>query len=157
MVETVDPNIYIKPPFGLRLDRCSFGSLSLTKTTKKKMSAALTFAGMSLHGAGRHRTVVAEKWAPAAAGTRGRSPYEVLRVRETATAGEIKAAYRSMAKRFHPDVAADGRGDDFVEIHRAYEALSDPVARARYDLLMGRCWRGAERLRSRRWETDQCW
>ncbi|URD92589.1 DnaJ domain [Musa troglodytarum] len=156
MVETIDPNIYIKPLFGLFPDRCSFGSLFLNKKTKK-MSAALPVAGMSLHGAGRHRMVMAEKGAPAAAGTRGRSPYEVLRVRETATAGEIKAAYRSMAKRFHPDVTADGRVDDFVEIHRAYEALSDPVARARYDLLMGRWWRGAEHLRSRRWETDQCW
>ncbi|CAL9167473.1 unnamed protein product [Musa hybrid cultivar] len=107
----------------------------------------------------RPRSVVAlaaAEGTPETAERRARSLYEVLRVRETATAGEIKAAYRSMAKRFHPDVTAGRGGDDFVEIRRAYEALSDPAARARYDLSIGRWRQGACGL-SGRWETDQCW
>ncbi|KAJ0965270.1 hypothetical protein J5N97_026408 [Dioscorea zingiberensis] len=93
--------------------------------------------------------------------------YEVLRVRETATAGEIKAAYRALAKRFHPDVG-NGREDDemdFIEINRAYETLSDPLERAKYDsetrkggFHFGFGYGGEPRFRSRRtWETDQCW
>ncbi|KAG1327380.1 chaperone protein dnaJ 11, chloroplastic [Cocos nucifera] len=89
---------------------------------------------------------------------RAKSLYEVLRVKETASAPEIKAAYRSMAKRFHPDVAPAAGGADFLEIHRAYRTLSDPTARARYDLSIGRLgFPVTGPLRSRRWETDQCW
>lgn len=89
---------------------------------------------------------------------RHKSLYEVLRVKETASAEEIKAGYRSMAKRFHPDVAPAAGGPDFLEIHRAYETLSDTTAKARYDLSIGLfgC-RATAPLRSRRWETDQCW
>ncbi|KAM0941672.1 putative DnaJ domain, Chaperone J-domain superfamily [Dioscorea sansibarensis] len=95
------------------------------------------------------------------------SLYEVLRVRETATAGEIKMAYRALAKRFHPDVA--GEVADFAEINRAYATLSDPGERAKYDAEMRRLGfrsgfgigfgMGGEdgKLRGRRWETDQCW
>ncbi|KAG6522009.1 hypothetical protein ZIOFF_019143 [Zingiber officinale] len=98
----------------------------------------------------------------AAAGRRARSPHEVLRVRETATVAEIRAAYRSMAKQFHPDVAAGRGADDFIEIKEAYEALSDPAVRA--PCVASMRWRrreggvpGAKTLRWRRWETDQCW
>ncbi|WOL12083.1 chaperone protein dnaJ 11, chloroplastic-like [Canna indica] len=123
------------------------------------MAEALIFAGICLPSGcgGRGVSVRPRVVTMAAAGGRAKSMYEVLRVRETATAGEIKAAYRSMAKQFHPDVAAGRGGDHFMEIHRAYEALSDPAARARYDISIGRWRPGAERLRSRRWETDQCW
>ncbi|XP_030548972.2 chaperone protein dnaJ 11, chloroplastic-like [Rhodamnia argentea] len=90
------------------------------------------------------------------------SLYEILRVRENASAREIKAAYRALAKAYHPDAAAgpDGGGQDFIEIHKAYETLSDPAARAVYDLSLGsRSWRrgAAVFCPSRRWETDQCW
>uniref|UniRef100_A0A6V7QRU1 J domain-containing protein n=1 Tax=Ananas comosus var. bracteatus TaxID=296719 RepID=A0A6V7QRU1_ANACO len=84
--------------------------------------------------------------------------------------GEIKAAYRAMAKRVHPDVAAAAEGggcggvgggagpEEFLEIRRAYETLSDPTARAEYDLSIGRLrFTAAPGFRSRRWETDQCW
>ncbi|KAM0943043.1 putative DnaJ domain, Chaperone J-domain superfamily [Dioscorea sansibarensis] len=91
--------------------------------------------------------------------------YEVLRVRETATAGEIKAAYRALAKRFHPDLGngKDGNEMDFVEINRAYATLSDPLERAKYDsetrkVGFGFGYRGERRFQSQRtWETDQCW
>ncbi|XP_072990285.1 uncharacterized protein [Typha latifolia] len=88
--------------------------------------------------------------------TRHRNPYEVLRVRETATAAEIRAAYRSMAKQSHPDTGGcGGAPEEFIEIRRAYETLSDEAARARFDLSIGRT-RFASSA-GRRWETDQCW
>ncbi|PUZ61060.1 hypothetical protein GQ55_4G239600 [Panicum hallii var. hallii] len=90
------------------------------------------------------------------------SPYEALRVGRAATQVEIKAAYRTMAKRLHPDASrASGAAAAFLEIRRAYETLSDPDARARYDRSLGpshhRPGQGVGCVRVRRWETDQCW
>jgi len=90
------------------------------------------------------------------------SPYEALRVGRAATQVEIKAAYRAMAKRLHPDAACASRAAAaFLEIRRAYETLSDPDARARYDRSLGttdhRPGQGVGGVRVRRWETDQCW
>ncbi|KAG0488684.1 hypothetical protein HPP92_007495 [Vanilla planifolia] len=91
----------------------------------------------------------------------GRGMYGVLGVGEGASLGEIKAAYRSLAKRWHPDVAGEGRAAEFLEIHRAYTTLSDPDERQKYDLSIGKLGLGIhreERFRTtRRWETDQCW
>ncbi|MEJ5222358.1 MAG: DnaJ domain-containing protein, partial [Tepidiforma sp.] len=61
--------------------------------------------------------------------------YEVLGVSRTATEKEIKAAYRKLARKYHPDVnpgdkAAEAR---FKEINQAFEVLSDPEKRKKYD------------------------
>lgn len=97
----------------------------------------------------------------------GGSLYEVLRVKRNASSTEIKAAYRNLAKLYHPDAAVDSEdsaqdGRDFIEIHDAYATLSDPTARAMYDLSLGPGRRPLGGYRSgfytsRRWETDQCW
>ena len=62
--------------------------------------------------------------------------YEVLGVSRTASADEIKRAYRKMAREHHPDVN-HGRRDEaeaqFKEIGEAYAVLSDDNKRARYD------------------------
>jgi DnaJ-class molecular chaperone len=63
------------------------------------------------------------------------TPYEVLGVKPTATADEIRKAYRKLAKEFHPDLnpgkpAAEAR---FKAVAAAYDLLSDPEKRARYD------------------------
>uniref|UniRef100_A0A803LQD8 J domain-containing protein n=1 Tax=Chenopodium quinoa TaxID=63459 RepID=A0A803LQD8_CHEQI len=63
--------------------------------------------------------------------------YEVLRVNRHASALEIKAAYRNLAKLYHPDSSSKSDGGDFIQIHNAYETLSDPAARALYDLSFG--------------------
>lgn len=88
------------------------------------------------------------------------SLYEILRVDRTASLNEIKTAYRSLAKVYHPDaMGASSDGRDFIELRDAYATLSDPTARAMYDMwLGGRGRRVRSRVYpSRRWETDQCW
>ncbi|MBK9285828.1 MAG: J domain-containing protein [Sphingobacteriaceae bacterium] len=59
--------------------------------------------------------------------------YEILGVKENATAAEIKAAFRKLAKLFHPDKNPNGQ-DQFRKIRKAYEILGNPSLRRSYDL-----------------------
>lgn len=60
--------------------------------------------------------------------------YEVLGVEENATQDQIKAAYRSLVKSYHPDVNAAPNASTFFRLIReAYETLSDPSKRRDYD------------------------
>ncbi len=60
--------------------------------------------------------------------------YELLSVSRTADKDEIKRAFRRLARKYHPDVnKEEGAEEKFKEINRAYEVLSDPEKRARYD------------------------
>ncbi len=63
--------------------------------------------------------------------------YKILGVTRSASADDIKKAYRKLARKYHPDVnpgdkAAEAR---FKEINEAYEVLSDPDKRTKYDTL----------------------
>ncbi|MFY9309056.1 MAG: J domain-containing protein [Bacteroidia bacterium] len=62
--------------------------------------------------------------------------YILLGVRNTATAEEIKIAYRNLAKKYHPDKNPNNRTAEefFKEIQQAYAILSDPDKRRMYDL-----------------------
>lgn len=62
-------------------------------------------------------------------------PYALLGLRRTASAEEIKRSYRRLAKKLHPDVNPGNQRieQQFKNVSAAYELLSDPVKRARYD------------------------
>ncbi|XP_028771492.1 chaperone protein dnaJ 11, chloroplastic-like [Neltuma alba] len=120
------------------------------------------------------RSFATEAGSAAVASRRPASLYEVLRVSQNASPREIKSAYRSLAKIYHPDSVLHRSeyddDQDFIEIHNAYATLSDPSARAIYDLSL-MAVHGRRRpvsssavqnassgfYTTRRWETDQCW
>ncbi|WCJ35091.1 Chaperone protein DnaJ [Euphorbia peplus] len=108
------------------------------------------------------------------------SLYEVLGIQTGASFGEIKSAYRKLARVFHPDVHHKENGAyEFIKIQEAYETLSDPEKRSEYDRSMfggvGLVGLSSPYMTSataatmasyaaatgfsprRRWETDQCW
>ena len=60
--------------------------------------------------------------------------YDLLGVSRDADAETLKRAYRRLARQYHPDINKEpGAEDRFKEIGRAYEVLSDPQTRGRYD------------------------
>jgi hypothetical protein len=62
-----------------------------------------------------------------------RDHYLVLGISRSESEGGIHAAFRVLAKRYHPDVAGQQASSRFREVVEAYEVLSDPERRRRYD------------------------
>jgi DnaJ-class molecular chaperone len=63
-----------------------------------------------------------------------RDPYEILGLAKTASAAEVKAAYRRLAKKFHPDQSKEPKAKDkFAEIGAAYEIVGDEKKRGAFD------------------------
>jgi curved DNA-binding protein CbpA len=59
--------------------------------------------------------------------------YEVLQISPRADEDTIHRVFRHLAKRFHPDNTDSGNADRFNEVMQAFQTLSDPEQRARYD------------------------
>ena len=83
--------------------------------------------------------------------------YEVLSIERTASNDDIRLSYRRMAMKYHPDRnPGDSEAEDkFKEAAEAYEVLSDPERRSRYDRLghegqLGRVRTGSRRRRKSR-------
>ena len=70
--------------------------------------------------------------------TQDKDYYALLGVDPDATAEQIKKAYRTLAKQYHPDVNnSPDAAERFREIIEAYDTLIDPARRRRYDQLHG--------------------
>ncbi|CAN6307483.1 unnamed protein product [Urochloa humidicola] len=70
------------------------------------------------------------------AGRREKDYYATLNIRRDATLQEVKAAYRTLARKYHPDMnKSPGAEEKFKEISAAYEVLSDEDKRSLYDRL----------------------
>lgn len=73
--------------------------------------------------------------------------YETLGVGRSASAEEIKRAYRKLARKYHPDVSKERNAEArFKEVQEAYEVLKDPERRATYDQL-GRNYRPGQQFK----------
>lgn len=73
--------------------------------------------------------------------------YSILGVGRSATDKEIKQAYRKLARKYHPDVNPGNKAaeETFKEINQAYEVLSEPDKRKKYDQF-GQNWQQADQF-----------
>lgn len=64
--------------------------------------------------------------------------YEILEISIDASTAEIKTAYRKLARKYHPDINKSPEAiERFKEISTAYETLSNPIEREKYNILKG--------------------
>ena len=70
--------------------------------------------------------------------------YKILDVKKDASQQDIKRAYRTLARKYHPDVSKEGNAEvKFKEVGEAYEVLKDPEKREAYDQL-GSNWKAGQ-------------
>jgi curved DNA-binding protein len=80
--------------------------------------------------------------------------YEVLKIEKSATDIEVKAAYRKLARKYHPDVSKDPDAEDrFKELGEAYAVLKDPEKRAAYDQISEHPRQGQEFTPPPNWDA----
>ncbi|KAJ4893514.1 Chaperone DnaJ-domain superfamily protein [Raphanus sativus] len=108
----------------------------LSQRVKSRNGSSARFPSRATSFRAYTQTLNAEPAVAESVRRRVSSLYELLKVNETASVTEIKTAYRSLAKVYHPD-ASESDGQDFMEIHRAYATLADQTTRAIYDSTHG--------------------
>ena len=83
----------------------------------------------------------------------GKNYYDIMGVSKTATAKEIKQAYRKLARKHHPDVNPGDKSAEakFKQINEANEVLSDPEKRKKYDQY-GDKWQYADQFAQAGWQ-----
>jgi curved DNA-binding protein len=82
--------------------------------------------------------------------------YNVLGIDKTATPGDIKKAYRKLARKYHPDLNPHDKNSNrnFQQINEANEVLSDPEKRRKYDQY-GKDWQHAEQFEKEKQSRQQ--
>ncbi len=89
--------------------------------------------------------------------TTERDYYQILGIPRSASADDIKKAYRRLARQYHPDLHSGGRKTEmerkFKELNEAHEVLSDPEKRKKYDQY-GANWEQAEAFERARQEAQ---
>src|SRR5580704_16359194 len=76
-----------------------------------------------------------------------RDYYQTLGLQRSASADDIRKAYRRLARKYHPDVSKEADAlERFKQMQEAYEVLKDPKKRAAYDQL-GENWKQGEQFR----------
>jgi hypothetical protein len=82
--------------------------------------------------------------------------YEILGLKNDAEIGEIKAAFRQLAKLYHPDINPEGK-EQFTVIVKAYETLSDPNLKYSYDYKLNSQAQSKPADRTRSAPKDKNW
>jgi len=81
--------------------------------------------------------------------------YKILGVSRSATPEEIKKAYRTLARKYHPDVSKEANAEEkFKEVGEAYEVLRDKEKRAQYDQFGGQFRHGQSFSPPPGWEEN---
>lgn len=114
-------------------DRVAFGH-SWTIPRPVALRLRLRARGVRRDGGGGVRTEEQE--------TTARTFYDLLGISAEGSLDEVRAAYRRLALKYHPDVSPPGAAAEntlrFIEVQEAYETLSDPSRRASYDRALAR-------------------
>jgi len=82
--------------------------------------------------------------------------YKILGIDKTATAKDVKSAYRKLARKYHPDLNPNNKDSNknFQQINEANEVLSDPAKRKKYDQY-GKDWQHAEEFEKQQQYREQ--
>jgi hypothetical protein len=116
---------------GLRSHQVGLRFVNITLSMSAALEAMATFGFVDLDAAARHRR---EGGGPVRMSFELPDYYQVLEVSRAASLKEIQAAYRTLARKYHPDVCDDpATAERFMRITEAYDVLRDPQSRKSYD------------------------